>query len=299
MSPPGRGDPLARRVSGPRVGTSSSSGAVVRRDLVLAALDEVLLLPEFAPPPAIAAVAASLGRVEQGPERVVEQIEADPEVAELVIKLAASPAYLSAVPVRSIVDAVHWLGARALWDLYLEAALSRALFQRLGSDMVGAMQRHAVAAAHVCRLLAQRAGGPAEAAFALGLLHDVGPAFAYLALSRIQGGAPRGEPTRVWQELLELGADATARVCRAWRVPPGISIPLTWHHRRAPIRDRDVALLFMADELSRDLGRGHPSLLPRDRRVEGRTRARGVLGILPNQITAIRFEADRLLDKLG
>lgn len=278
----------------------SSGVAIVRREVVLASLDALLASEEYQAPRAIAAVVSSLGRTEIAPEVMIEQIDADPEVRDLVVKLAASPAYLSTVSARNIVDTAHWLGTRTVWDLYLEAALARALFQKLGGDAVlGSIQRHAVAVGHLCRLISRRVAGPSESAFAMGVLHDVGLAFAYLALMKIQTAPVRLDPQAIWPELLGISADATAKVCKAWRIPPDISIPLLWHHRAAPIRDRELAVLFLADEMARDLGRGHPTVQSGEHRLDARGRARAVLGIPPNQVAAIRFEADRLLDKMG
>ncbi len=196
--------------------------------------------------------------------RLARLIEASPELAARVLRVANSGFYAPVQSVSTLPRAIAILGDALLRQLALAsiALARRARNQSIQQSVVAArFSGDAVRAAVICRELARLTHRDQEAAFAAGLLHDLGrlylldqgrDAYAALALAR------RMEPT----------ADDERRVCGAtheevgailvanWSLPEPIGEVLRAHH--APRPGSLAELVGIADGLVAPLSRPAP-----------------------------------------
>lgn len=198
-------------------------------------------------PPILPAVAIEVQRLSRHPDtsfsEIERQIASDAMLAARVIRLAQSPIYAAASPIRSLHDATSRVGLRTLGDLFLEVALSAKLFKANGYEKVmERMRLHSVAAAQATKLVAKLARVHEDYGYMVGLLHDVGIAAVYIALSEPKVAGPLFERAASMSffalEQAVLGAHETAGalVASAWKMPPDLTMVIGRHH----VREKDV-----------------------------------------------------------
>lgn len=116
-----------------------------------------------------------LGQEGVGAQRLGAALAKDPALTMTTLRLANSSFYGVSRQVASVSEAVCVLGLRNLRGLITAAAMSSAFPPRPSLHFDAAQfWRHAIRSAVGARLLAQAVGPDEEAAFSLGLLHDVG-----------------------------------------------------------------------------------------------------------------------------
>lgn len=116
-----------------------------------------------------------LGQEGVGAQRLGAALAKDPALTMTTLRLANSSFYGVSRQVASVSEAVCVLGLRNLRGLITAAAMSSAFPPRPSPHFDAAQfWRHAIRSAVGARLLAQAVGPDEEAAFSLGLLHDVG-----------------------------------------------------------------------------------------------------------------------------
>jgi putative nucleotidyltransferase with HDIG domain len=148
--------------------------------------------------PAMPAVPARCHAVLCDPDfsakRLVEQLEADPVLAALVMRYANSAAYGSAV--KLLEPAVARRGAERMKSIVTEYA-AHELFQSSDPRIVEANRRiweHSVAVAILARDLAALSGsGDGDACFLGGLLHDVGKPVLAAMMLEVERKLARGQ----------------------------------------------------------------------------------------------------------
>jgi HD-like signal output (HDOD) protein len=265
---------------------------------LLPAMDAFLRSPQHRQPLA-AGQTDLVTRNELSIETLTELCSKTPSVGERILKLAASPAYGSVVPIRSLEQAVLWLGMRPVSDLYLESVMHEFVFQAPGYEVLcGPIRYHSLAVAHIARQLTVRAKVKCESAFAAGILHEAALAVGVQAIAQVRGPADGGE-IKLAPLLLAARSDLSNRLARAWKLPPDITIPILQLQRRASPRDTQSAVLCLADAVATKIGRGLTALGEPDPKFEVIGRAAEVLGLLPNQVDAIAFEVDKMLLEMG
>ena len=182
---------------------------------------------------------------------VAALLQKEPLLATQVLRIAQSPVYRRAEPVRSLEQAASLLGLRALADLFLQASLTARVFRAPAYE--GTMNRlrdHAVATAITARLVCRETAFSDDYAFLCGLLHDVGTAACIIVLA---DSAARGKtdplPLHLVWPVINGMHEAMSRSARG-------DLAAT---RGRPPRDR-------APPLSRDRRRGPPDGRCRRRR---------------------------------
>lgn len=196
-------------------------------------------------PPMMPSVALEVHRLSRQPEtsfaQIEKQIATDPILAARVIRVAQSPLYASASPIRSLRDATSRVGLRALGDLFLEVSMSARLFRAKGYEKVMERLRlHSVATAHAARLIARQAKVHEDYGYLVGLLHDVGIASIIIALSEPVVAGDLLERAlampfcNLEQVVLQAHESAGAVVAHAWKMPPDLAMVIGNHHGRQP-----------------------------------------------------------------
>jgi HD-like signal output (HDOD) protein len=175
--------------------------------------------------------------------------------------------------VTSVQAAVRHLGLNTLRHLALTVEVFRE-FRGAGAGAVERLERHAQLTARIARALATEPR-QAEAAFAAGLLHDVGKLVlasrAPDAWARAVEAGRAGTPLVAAEKAL-LGADHAeigAYLLGLWDLPHDILQPVAFHHTAAPGTVDPVGLVAAADALSHEVagGAGDVPLRPLDERA--------------------------------
>jgi putative nucleotidyltransferase with HDIG domain len=184
-------------------------------------------------------------------EQLIDLAGADPVLAGNLIQAANSASYTWSGKVRTLQQAVMYLGEIRATHLLISVAMKPIL------SVVGHQQiwEHSVEAASVARkLCASSDVFDPSTAYILGLLHDVGMLLLRLGpaeaqanmLSLVEAGCERGVA-----ELLFLGAthgQAGADILREWRMPPDFIAAVEFHHDPETSGDPGSALLYLAEQ---------------------------------------------------
>ncbi len=177
--------------------------------------------------------------------RVVEQ---DPTLAAEVLRIAGSPAYVRGEPPRTVEQAVQRLGFSTLREVATQAALRMSAPHRSYLPTFERLHRHAVATAHLTRVVSEAAELAAADAFLAGLFHDVGLLAALLLLSDVYADdAPPID--EVFPELERIHEHVGWRMCSLWQLPKSV-LKVAQHHHRADTNDMTTAVVVIADFLA-------------------------------------------------
>ena len=255
-------------------------------------------------PPVLPTVAVEVQRLSRHPDtsfyEIEQQIEKDAMLAARVIRLAQSPIYASAMPIRSLRDATGRIGLRTLGDLFLEVALGAALFRANGyEDVMERLRLHAVATAHATRLVARMARVHEDYAYMVGLLHDVGLAVSYLALADRAVAGPLFEraaaapPDALERAVLEAHEAAGALIANTWKMPPDLMMTIGQHHRRddepvAPV----VSALWVGEAVAASCGYGGLEALDEPSFLRGCDE----LGLAPKALAPLQDQVEQLIE---
>lgn len=253
-------------------------------------------------PPILPAVAIEVQRLSRHPDtsfsEIEKQIASDAMLAARVLRLAQSPIYATTAPIRSLHDATSRVGLRTLGDLFLEVALSAKLFKANGYEKVmERMRLHSVATALATRLVAKQARVHEDYGYMVGLLHDVGIAAVYIALSEPKVAGPLFERASAMsffaleQAVLHAHETAGAIIANAWKMPPDLSLVIGKHHARekdAPVHPV-VASLWIGEAIAAACG--FEGLDTPDESTV--VRACDVLGLAPRAITPLHDQVTK------
>lgn len=232
-------------------------------EAMVAELLACLEAPDYRPPtlPVVAVELMTLSsRADVAIEDVVALLERDSLIAGRVLKQAGSAALAGGVKITSLREATMRLGLMRIRDIVMEIAMNLRVFKsETYGDAMERIRRHAVATAHLCRVVCKYTPIEGEFAFMAGLLHDVGIAGTLLALAERKNG--RRQPPDllvIWPAVERVHARAGEIMARHWQLPPEIRFAITAHHQVVcdghphPL----AATLALANELAHAGGEG-------------------------------------------
>jgi putative nucleotidyltransferase with HDIG domain len=182
--------------------------------------------------------------------RLEKLVTRDPVLAGEILKAANSPLRSPARPIRSIRQAVTYIGAHDTSRIVASAAL-RPLFE---SPLLEPLWIHSLELAKVAELLARLSGrGEPEEAFLAGLLHDIGRLALWKLPARVvrQYGmliAQGCEP--MFAETLLCGFDhctAGREVAQYWYLEPRLAEAIAAHHNPERTSSELAHLLYLAE----------------------------------------------------
>ncbi len=185
-------------------------------------------------------------------------LEADELLARKVMRLANTSFRALRRPVGSPRQSIALLGAHAVHELAMAAALLR-IFDPSRGPALRRLWRHSLCVALASRMLGRRLGvSLAEDLFAVGLFHDIGrfiihardaDAFDRMAaLSRKKGVSfEEAELEIVGERHTVIGEQA----CRAWGLPELFRICARYHHapEEAPVKQVSLAQALTAVQI--------------------------------------------------
>ncbi len=276
---------------------SSAIGEAVPEAVALAAAVDRLFSSTLYRPPMLPDVALRVLSLSKSPDvsfnAIVGLVESDPMFAMSVLKIAASPLYAGHTAPRTIQQALLRLGLGTMTDICMEAAITARVFRAPGHE--GAMRvlrDHSVAVAHLARAVALRTPGRADAAFTLGLLHEVGQAAGIVALATPAIWPGRADPGRLWSLLASARGPMTEKLVRAWKLPSDVAQGIVGNTNGD---DGSRAAVTVADPIAADLGLGLPGEKIDPEALES---ARESLDLLHSDIRALTSEGKKLLSKV-
>ena len=273
MNPPSRGFDVDRFRKGAGTASAPPSGVlraepVQRERRAQSILDRIDTLPSL---PGVVMQVLQLANDEQAGANDFEKIiSRDQGLAARVLKLVNSPFFAMRRRIESIPQAIVALGMKSLRSVVLASRSSGLLNRQLGPyglDDSGLWQ-HSTSCATIAGRLVKRVGGDAEeeqAAFAAGLLHDVGK---IVLAPLIAAEAPvafdqalRAHPGDVLAaERAVLGTthpEVGGRMGRKWDLPDRLVHVIETHHDPPGGEPDRVALAVMlADDLVNGIGVG-------------------------------------------
>ncbi|HSO36564.1 MAG TPA: HDOD domain-containing protein [Labilithrix sp.] len=210
-----------------------TSGRAITRDLAAVAGELAGLRPFPAVVELVRSVAANPA---SSPADVARLVEGDVGLVTDLLRVVNAPASGLSQRCTSVRHAVSLLGLKRVSAVVTSAAALAFVEHATAQDP--ALARHSLAVAGVARLLAPIIGLPADEAFTVGLLHDVGSMLVvqtddpfYEAL--LEQTAPGEEPS-VQDERALMGFDHGAlggEVLRTWHMPAPLPQVVTLHHR--------------------------------------------------------------------
>ena len=196
-----------------------------------------------------------------------EILETDQAMAARVLKIANSAYYGLSGKISSIQHASVVLGHKTLGEIMTMAGTSGLLGNRLkGYGLeAGDLWRHSLGVAFGSKIIATKKNPPlANDAFAAGLIHDAGK----LILDRhilerkeaFEEFMADGQQSFLNAEKQILGFDHSeiaSEVCKSWRVPQTLTIPIRYHHYPSQSKGDTLAyIVHMADAIAMMTGLG-------------------------------------------
>lgn len=252
-------DDLDKAIGTCYAGLEKNKPAPVKLKIIahlLRSLDAFPALPET-----VTRVRDAMTNPNSSMEDVAQIITMDPPIAAKVLSVANSPAYGFRRQIEDLKLALSLLGLREAYSIVLSAAVLNVVEKMQHFDY----KRYwldAVCCAAATRFVARAAGlADRPAAFAAGLLHDIGKA----ALAEVAPGLyAKVPPNPPVQRLTEAEEQATGishteagyELALHWDLPEEIAVAIRLHHRpeQASKARETVALVAVADRLAHAMG---------------------------------------------
>jgi len=244
------------KVSAP---TRSVKKQVSGRDLKLKVLRSLKELPPM--PQVVVKAQEIITNPDSSTKELARIIETDQAIVAKALKLANSAYFGLSGKVSSIDHVSVLLGYKTLGELISMAACSRLMGSTLKGYRAesGVLWRHSLAVAFGSKIIAnQKKPDLASDALIAGLLHDAG---------KIILDQPIFERKEIFEEFMKDGkqtflkaekqilgfdhADIASDVCKRWRIPQSIAIPIKYHHYPSRSEGDELAyILHMADSIA-------------------------------------------------
>jgi len=204
----------------------------------------------------------SLGDSDVSAEQLASKISHDQAIAAKTLRLANSSFYGMARQVTSIAEATAILGLRTLRSVATAAGLVGGFsHSRCKGFDFDAFWRHSIGTALAAGALARRTGLDEDAAFTLGLVHDIGR---LVLISSYEGEFEEVVAYQAEHDCLMhvaeqrlFGVDHAqvgGVVAEHWHFAPEIVAAITLHHRPPPGRVKSLTdLVHVADNLAHGL----------------------------------------------
>ena len=155
----------------------------------------------------------------------------DQALATNVLRVANSPAYMPAVPIASLQQAVSRLGLRQVAEIAVAVSVRARLFQAGDHDaLLRALWRHSVAAGFFAKEIARIRRRNVETAFLCGLLHDVGKPVLLANLPNLKGDGNSLDAETVAAVLDHFHTRAGGILADRWQLPAQICEAIQHHH---------------------------------------------------------------------
>lgn len=229
----------------------------------------------------------------------------DAAMTTRLLRVANSATVGLSEPVLSVEQAAATLGARAVRNLTLQAAVID-LFEDLPSSEdldVTLLWRHAILSAQVSQLLATELARSLPLApdeyYSCGLVHDVGKLVLLQAhgedyIEVLHDARRNGQASHI-AEHEQLGythVDVGARVASYWKLPPVLIDAIRYHH--GPLEqiraEKSVAVVALADQLAYRVQAGDVA----ERAAALRLEAGRLLGVAPEAFERVVGQAVEL-----
>ncbi len=204
-------------------------------------------------------------------DELVAVVRTDPTLTGRILKLCNSSLFGLQKEIRSVSDAVAYIGARSLVKLVL-VTCTGSYFRGLPDNAYAdpsQLWQHTLACATACHSLAEHCGyGQPAAAFTAGILHDIGRIALIVALephvlqqASIELMDPAADMLEIERRLFGIDhAAASAVVCEAWGLPDELRRAVRDHHDESAFSadEKLAALLHVAGELAMAMGLSEP-----------------------------------------
>lgn len=236
---------------------------LVKRQEMQALLDGVTGIRAISP--AVAEALRVCGQPDASLKDVVAAIRVDQAMAVKVLTLANSPLYTRGDHVRSLQQAVGRIGIHHIRRALMNLAVMERFSSADGPLDPALFWEHSISTGLIFAELAKpRPGADPDAAFTLGLLHDIGrvalaDALGPLYARVVEAASASGLPLEQVEKRLLLvdHGEAADRVLRGWKFPRDLIPPIVAHHapatglRRFPPDDAEsIRLLALANHLA-------------------------------------------------
>ncbi len=194
--------------------------------------------------------------------RLSDLVAKDQVLASRVLAMANSAFSAPSMYISTIQEAVVRLGTISVRNVVLTVSLTsrmqdKALYGERGRDLF----EHALGTAYTARLVAEQARVDKEDAFLFGLVHDIGK----LVILKLAYDYNKAHDTpipeaEIDEALRERHAMMGGLALRRWKLPESVDDPVMFHHsyERAPRREREAAVCYLANRLSHRYGFGCP-----------------------------------------
>ncbi len=221
------------------------------------------------PAPAIARLLNLLTRPDIDNDNVVGILKQDPVLSAKVLAISNSAAFGLASPVKSLDEAMMYLGYAELHRIVMAISFGAALSPTLPGYIIedGALWRHSLLTALISetvlgKVIVIKSDGPV--AYTAGLIHDIGKLVISHALNAEKQKAVRELIDRGNQSLVEaerevIGADHAevgALLLRTWHLPE-VLIEAVANHHHPPTDAQSMALssvVHVADVIAHEVG---------------------------------------------
>lgn len=265
--------------------------------------------------PAVSQVLKLTGNNRCSIEQVARAISQDHAIALKVLKLANSAVYTRGEPVDSVQLAVSRIGLGQIRQTVLNISVIDQFSVKSGPIDFGQFWEHAVATGVIAAEITRRRNDGSEkdvdAAFTMGLLHDVGrmyfaeqfsDEYAKVVETASQLQLPMEQ---VESRMLLLNhADIMDRVLHSWKFPKQLINPIVYHHlsagnirRNAPRQIEEVAALGLANRLAHALmlgSSGNEAIYPTEDLCQLLKLEPDVLDALAAPVDGVRDESDKV-----
>lgn len=187
-------------------------------------------------------------------------IQKDQVLTAKILGLANSAFCGSLQRVSSVMDAILRMGTASARNLVMTVCFtSRTYDPTIYGPSGRTLMDHGLGTAYLGRLVAERAGLAPDAAFLVGLLHDLGK-LVILKLAFDQKKKGQGVTPDELEWLIQTTHAAIgARVLDRWQLPEEIVAPVAWHHdpdQAIEPHTRAAAVAWLANRLSHRYGFG-------------------------------------------
>jgi putative nucleotidyltransferase with HDIG domain len=205
----------------------------------------------------IGEIMSSLGNDNLNSETLAAKISHDQSLTAKTLKVANSPFYGVPRQVTSLQEAVSILGIRSVRSIVIASAVAGKFSpeQYPHFDFM-AFWRHGMATALCAQAIADETDQPADKAFVLGLLHDIGRLVLAVLFPHdySQALAYRAEHDSSLHEaeLATLGIDHAnvgAKLAERWSFPEEIVTAVASHHTPEANHITSAALVYVADNI--------------------------------------------------
>lgn len=231
------------------------------KDAILRSVHELPALPAV-----VLELIQSFGDSRVSAEQLAVKISHDQAIAAKTLRLANSSFYGLPRQVTSITEATAILGLRTLRSVATAAGLVGGFdTSRCQGFDFDAFWRHSIGTALTARALAQRTGLDEDAAFTLGLVHDIGRLVLVSSYEEeyAHAIAYRSEHDCLMHvaERHHFGVDHAevgGVIAEHWHFAPEIVAAIACHHRPPSTRSRGLAdIVHVADNIAHGLDLSH------------------------------------------